>query len=105
MVRSSRAAWEAWLEDGSRQDISAAVDGLTVPTLVAIGAEEAALIWLTAASPLLYGFGWTNDRGAAEAVVFLPFLLILGAELLAGHGRVRASEYCHVSRVGHQPAA
>lgn len=40
MLRSSRAAWAAWLEHGSREDLSADIDGLTLPTLVVSGVED-----------------------------------------------------------------
>jgi pimeloyl-ACP methyl ester carboxylesterase len=40
MLRSSPEAWAAWLESGSREDISAEVDGLPAPTLVAVGDED-----------------------------------------------------------------
>ncbi len=43
-MRSSRAAWAAWLEHGSREDITAAVDGLGVPTLVVSGVEDKAIL-------------------------------------------------------------
>jgi len=40
MLRSSPAAWAAWLEHGSREDITAAVDGLGTTTLVVTGVED-----------------------------------------------------------------
>ncbi len=39
-LRSSRAAWYAWLEHGSREDISAQMPNVCVPTLVIRGAED-----------------------------------------------------------------
>lgn len=40
MLRSSKTAWAAWLERGSREDVSADVEGLITPTLVLSGAED-----------------------------------------------------------------
>lgn len=43
MLRSSKAAWTAWLEVGSREDISAKVEGVATPVLVAAGEEDRAI--------------------------------------------------------------
>jgi pimeloyl-ACP methyl ester carboxylesterase len=43
MVRSSKVGWTAWLERGSREDISASIDGLAVPTLIVSGAADSAI--------------------------------------------------------------
>ena len=42
-LRSSQAAWQAWLECGSRQDISPAMTTITVPILVIVGAEDSVI--------------------------------------------------------------
>ncbi|MEP6925701.1 MAG: alpha/beta hydrolase [Pyrinomonadaceae bacterium] len=39
-LRSSENAWEAWLESGSRENISAHISGINVPTLVAAGEKD-----------------------------------------------------------------
>ncbi|MFN2454510.1 MAG: alpha/beta fold hydrolase [Pyrinomonadaceae bacterium] len=39
-LRSSGAAWRAWLEDGSREDISGEMSKIETPALVAVGAED-----------------------------------------------------------------
>lgn len=39
-IRSSPTAWRAWLECGSRQDISAEMSKIAVPVLVVAGAED-----------------------------------------------------------------
>ena len=39
-LRSSETAWRAWLEIGSREDISAEVGKINVPVLIAAGAED-----------------------------------------------------------------
>ncbi|MGV0026831.1 alpha/beta fold hydrolase [Phormidesmis priestleyi] len=39
-IRSSPTAWQAWLECGSRQDISAKMSKIAVPVLVVAGAED-----------------------------------------------------------------
>ncbi|MGI9090986.1 MAG: alpha/beta fold hydrolase [Gemmatimonadaceae bacterium] len=39
-LRSSRAAWCAWLEHGSREDISGRIPNVCVPALVIRGAED-----------------------------------------------------------------
>ncbi|MBA3345445.1 MAG: alpha/beta fold hydrolase [Gemmatimonadales bacterium] len=39
-VRSSRQAWLAWLEIGSREDISPMMSGVAVPVLVVAGASD-----------------------------------------------------------------
>ncbi|MCY7276838.1 MAG: alpha/beta hydrolase [Phormidesmis sp. CAN_BIN44] len=39
-LRSSRIAWQAWLECGSRQDISSVMSDITVPVLVIVGADD-----------------------------------------------------------------
>lgn len=43
---------------------------------------SAALIWLTVAAPLLYGFVWPFERLASETLLYGPFLLILAAQAL-----------------------
>ena len=42
-LRSSEKAWRAWLESGSREDISAADGQITVPVLVAAGVNDEAM--------------------------------------------------------------
>lgn len=42
-VRASRPAWMAWLDAGSREDVSALAGQIAVPTLVVAGAEDGAL--------------------------------------------------------------
>ncbi len=42
-LRSSQEAWQAWLECGSRQDISSAMTTITVPVLVVVGAEDSVI--------------------------------------------------------------
>lgn len=42
-LRASGVAWRWWLEEGSREDISARASQIEVPTLVVAGAEDAAL--------------------------------------------------------------
>jgi pimeloyl-ACP methyl ester carboxylesterase len=39
-LRSSEPAWRAWLEAGSREDISAAVEQINIPVLVAAGEKD-----------------------------------------------------------------
>ncbi len=39
-LRSSQIAWQAWLECGSRQDISSVMSDITVPVLVIVGAAD-----------------------------------------------------------------
>ena len=39
-LRTSHPAWDAWLLDGSREDISAAMPQVHVPTLVVAGGED-----------------------------------------------------------------
>ncbi len=40
ILRSSQPAWRAWLEHGSREDISATLDRVRVPVSIAIGAAD-----------------------------------------------------------------
>lgn len=42
-LRAARPAWDAWLDAGSREDITAAAGRVAVPVLVVAGAEDAAL--------------------------------------------------------------
>ncbi len=42
-LRTSRPAWRAWLERGSREDISALMPKINVPVLVAVGAADPVL--------------------------------------------------------------
>ena len=42
-LRTSEAAWNWWLESGSREDISAEVEKINVPVLVAAGENDAAM--------------------------------------------------------------
>ena len=42
-LRSSQEAWQAWLECGSRQDISSTMTTITVPVLVIVGAEDSVI--------------------------------------------------------------
>ncbi len=42
-LRASRSAWRAWLEHGSREDISAWMRAIPVPVSIALGAEDAAI--------------------------------------------------------------
>ncbi len=42
-VRASRAAWMAWLDAGSREDVSELASRIAVPTLVVAGADDGAL--------------------------------------------------------------
>ncbi len=42
-MRSSRPAWRAWLERGSREDISALMPKVTMPVLVVAGAADQVL--------------------------------------------------------------
>ena len=42
-VRASRAAWMAWLDAGSREDVSDLAGQIAVPTLVVAGADDGAL--------------------------------------------------------------
>jgi len=39
-LRSSEAAWRAWLKRGSREDISAAIEKINVPVFIAAGAND-----------------------------------------------------------------
>ncbi len=39
-LRTSETAWQAWLEKGSREDISNEVGNINVPVLIAAGAED-----------------------------------------------------------------
>ncbi len=39
-LRSSEAAWRAWLEQGSREDISAEIEKINVPILIAAGEAD-----------------------------------------------------------------
>ncbi len=39
-LRTSRAAWDAWMRAGSREDISAVTPRIDVPTLVVAGGED-----------------------------------------------------------------
>jgi pimeloyl-ACP methyl ester carboxylesterase len=40
MLRTSAPAWHAWLEHGSREDISAAVSSVDAPVFIAVGAAD-----------------------------------------------------------------
>ena len=42
-LRTSRTAWRAWLEHGSREDISMLMPQINVPVLVAVGAADQVL--------------------------------------------------------------
>ena len=42
-LRSSPEAWQAWLECGSRQDISLTMTTVTVPVLVVVGSEDSVI--------------------------------------------------------------
>ncbi len=42
-ARASRAAWMAWLDAGSREDVSELAGRIAVPTLVVAGADDGAL--------------------------------------------------------------
>ena len=42
-MRASRPAWDAWLDTGSREDITALAGQVPVPVLVVAGAEDSAL--------------------------------------------------------------
>ncbi len=42
-LRASEAAWKAWLEAGSREDISAEIGRINVPVLVAAGERDEAM--------------------------------------------------------------
>lgn len=42
-LRSSEAAWKAWLETGSREDVSALIGNITIPVLVAAGKNDEAM--------------------------------------------------------------
>ena len=42
-LRASRTAWTAWLDGGSREDLSADAARVAVPTLVVAGSDDAAL--------------------------------------------------------------
>ena len=42
-LRASHAAWTAWLDAGSREDVSALAAQVAVPTLVVAGSDDAAL--------------------------------------------------------------
>jgi pimeloyl-ACP methyl ester carboxylesterase len=39
-LRTSKAAWEAWLEKGSREDISSEIEKINVPVLAAAGEND-----------------------------------------------------------------
>ena len=39
-LRTSQTAWNAWLEVGSRQDISSVMSRITVPVLLIVGADD-----------------------------------------------------------------
>lgn len=43
LLRASPAAWRAWLEHGSREDISGRLDALQTPVFLAAGAEDKAI--------------------------------------------------------------
>lgn len=42
-ARSSKAAWQAWLQHGSREDIAAETEHIQVPAVVLAGAEDATM--------------------------------------------------------------
>ncbi len=42
-LRSSKAAWKWWLESGSREDLSAEIEKINVPVLVAAGENDEAM--------------------------------------------------------------
>ncbi len=42
-LRTSQRGWQAWLECGSRQDISSGISDITVPVLVIVGSEDAVI--------------------------------------------------------------
>lgn len=42
-LRASRPAWDAWLDEGSREDIAPLAGRVAVPVLVVAGADDAAL--------------------------------------------------------------
>jgi len=42
-LKSSQPAWSAWLQNGSREDISAQMSRIVVPVLVAAGADDPVL--------------------------------------------------------------
>lgn len=69
---------------------------------------SASLVWLTIASPVLYGFFWPVDRPGVEIMLYLPFLLILFVEALRANALSRSEEIGHGSRLrsrlGSQPA-
>jgi pimeloyl-ACP methyl ester carboxylesterase len=43
MLRSAKPAWNAWVQEGSRENISAKVGRISVPTLVLSGTDDAAI--------------------------------------------------------------
>jgi hypothetical protein len=66
---------------------------------------SASLVWLTAASPLLYGILPSLERFGAELLLYFPFLLILTVEALRANALPRPKEIGHERRLGTQPAA
>lgn len=66
---------------------------------------SASLVWLTAASPLLYGILPSVERFGAELLLYLPFLLILAVEALRANTLPRRKEIGHERRLGTQPTA
>lgn len=46
-LRTSRVAWDAWLQHGSREDISALMPALEVPCTVLVGAQDRAITLAT----------------------------------------------------------
>jgi pimeloyl-ACP methyl ester carboxylesterase len=43
MLRTGEPAWRAWVEEGSREDISVEVGRLSAPALVLFGSDDAAI--------------------------------------------------------------
>ncbi len=72
-LRSSQEAWQAWLECGSRQDISAAITTITVPVLVIVGAEDAVIPQALLQQEVVAPLTERNSAGTANAqLVVVP---------------------------------
>ena len=62
---------------------------------------SASLIWLTTASPLVYGMFWPWDRVSCEILLYVPFLFIMLFEIFRSNAPARETR--HGRRLGHQP--
>ena len=62
------------------------------------------LVWLTAASPVLYGFLWPWDRFGSELLLYLPFLLAVTIEAFRANTRKFPKEIGDERRLRSHPA-